>query len=141
MAHFPPCAATRFSHFLPGLPRLKIENSPPSFLSLSLSRLKLECDKLASEKTEMQRHYVMVSSNFVIVLFTEEKQCPPLHSGQSWSLSCSWGGELEGGGAPDTETFIRLILLNCFILLVSFPFAFCTGPHPERSDNTPDASK
>lgn len=24
-------------------------------------RLKLECEKLASEKTEMQRHYVMVS--------------------------------------------------------------------------------
>lgn len=24
-------------------------------------RVKLECDKLASEKTEMQRHYVMVS--------------------------------------------------------------------------------
>lgn len=27
----------------------------------SLFRLKLECEKLASEKTEMQRHYVMVS--------------------------------------------------------------------------------
>ena len=25
-------------------------------------RLKLECEKLASEKTEMQRHYVMVST-------------------------------------------------------------------------------
>lgn len=24
-------------------------------------RLKLECEKLANEKTEMQRHYVMVS--------------------------------------------------------------------------------
>ena len=24
-------------------------------------RLKLECEKLAQEKTEMQRHYVMVS--------------------------------------------------------------------------------
>lgn len=30
--------------------------SPPS-----LSSLKLECDKLASEKSEMQRHYIMVS--------------------------------------------------------------------------------
>lgn len=30
------------------------------FLS-SLNSLKLECEKLASEKTEMQRHYVMVS--------------------------------------------------------------------------------
>ncbi len=27
----------------------------------SLSSLKLECDKLASEKSEMQRHYIMVS--------------------------------------------------------------------------------
>lgn len=27
----------------------------------SLSSLKLECEKLASEKTEMQRHYIMVS--------------------------------------------------------------------------------
>lgn len=26
-----------------------------------LNSLKLECEKLASEKTEMQRHYVMVS--------------------------------------------------------------------------------
>ena len=26
-----------------------------------LFRLKLECEKLAQEKTEMQRHYVMVS--------------------------------------------------------------------------------
>ena len=25
----------------------------------------MECEKLAQEKTEMQRHYVMVSSNFV----------------------------------------------------------------------------
>ena len=27
-----------------------------------LFRLKLECEKLAQEKTEMQRHYVMVST-------------------------------------------------------------------------------
>ena len=27
----------------------------------SLYSLKLECEKLASEKTEMQRHYIMVS--------------------------------------------------------------------------------
>ena len=31
------------------------------FPSLSPHSLKLECEKLASEKTEMQRHYVMVS--------------------------------------------------------------------------------
>jgi hypothetical protein len=29
-------------------------------MSSLLSSLKLECEKLASEKTEMQRHYVMV---------------------------------------------------------------------------------
>ena len=27
--------------------------------------LKLECEKLATEKTEIQRHYVMVSENFL----------------------------------------------------------------------------
>lgn len=32
---------------------------------LSSFRLKLECEKLASEKTEMQRHYVMVSTNYL----------------------------------------------------------------------------
>lgn len=32
----------------------------PLFLSNLPASLKLECEKLASEKTEMQRHYVMV---------------------------------------------------------------------------------
>lgn len=32
----------------------------PPFLSNLPASLKLECEKLASEKTEMQRHYVMV---------------------------------------------------------------------------------
>lgn len=32
----------------------------PSLLPLCVPSLKLECDKLASEKSEMQRHYVMV---------------------------------------------------------------------------------
>ena len=31
------------------------------YLFSLLYRLKLECEKLAQEKTEMQRHYVMVS--------------------------------------------------------------------------------
>lgn len=31
------------------------------FCVFSLNSLKLECDKLASEKSEMQRHYIMVS--------------------------------------------------------------------------------
>lgn len=34
------------------------ENGAP--MPCLLSSLKLECEKLASEKTEMQRHYVMV---------------------------------------------------------------------------------
>uniref|UniRef100_A0AAZ3PEF0 Groucho/TLE N-terminal Q-rich domain-containing protein n=1 Tax=Oncorhynchus tshawytscha TaxID=74940 RepID=A0AAZ3PEF0_ONCTS len=36
------------------------------FLQAQYHSLKLECEKLASEKTEMQRHYIMVSS----ILFT-----------------------------------------------------------------------
>lgn len=32
-----------------------------------LFSLKLECEKLAGEKTEMQRHYVMVNSYFIFV--------------------------------------------------------------------------
>lgn len=32
----------------------------PLFRLIFLLSLKLECEKLASEKTEMQRHYVMV---------------------------------------------------------------------------------
>lgn len=35
---------------------------------LSLCSLKLECEKLASEKTEMQRHYIMVSPIWPILL-------------------------------------------------------------------------
>uniref|UniRef100_A0A3B5QPH7 Groucho/TLE N-terminal Q-rich domain-containing protein n=1 Tax=Xiphophorus maculatus TaxID=8083 RepID=A0A3B5QPH7_XIPMA len=31
------------------------------FLQAQYHSLKLECEKLASEKTEMQRHYIMVS--------------------------------------------------------------------------------
>lgn len=34
---------------------------PAPALPLFFFSLKLECDKLASEKSEMQRHYVMVS--------------------------------------------------------------------------------
>lgn len=45
---------------------IEILNNNFSFLTFSFFflffRLKLECEKLASEKTEMQRHYVMVSS-------------------------------------------------------------------------------
>lgn len=38
------------------------------FTFIYFYRLKLECEKLASEKTEMQRHYVMVSYLIVINL-------------------------------------------------------------------------
>lgn len=39
-----------------------------SFRFCSIYRLKLECEKLTNDKTEMQRHYVMVSkcSNYLI---------------------------------------------------------------------------
>jgi hypothetical protein len=37
-------------------------SSPYLCIRVSLFSLKLECEKLANEKTEMQRHYVMVSS-------------------------------------------------------------------------------
>lgn len=36
---------------------------------LSINSLKLECEKLASEKTEMQRHYVMVSFKNILDCF------------------------------------------------------------------------
>lgn len=39
----------------PGLPRTDL------VVLVFACRLKLECEKLAGEKTEMQRHYVMVS--------------------------------------------------------------------------------
>lgn len=32
------------------------------FFALLVHRLKLECEKLTNDKTEMQRHYVMVST-------------------------------------------------------------------------------
>ena len=50
-----------------------------------LSSLKLECEKLAGEKTEMQRHYVMVSN--VRILETDvcyvvsNVPCAPIVSG------------------------------------------------------------
>lgn len=58
-----------------------------------LCSLKLECEKLVSEKTEMQRHYVMVSCPYCVPLpplgavlwvlgssqtFTQGSHCPAL---------------------------------------------------------------
>lgn len=37
--------------------------------------LKLECEKLASEKIEIQRHYVMVSNIFIKVAFSFCVKC------------------------------------------------------------------
>lgn len=37
--------------------------------------LKLECEKLASEKTEMQRHYVMVGIKDRMALFSRNSVC------------------------------------------------------------------
>lgn len=44
----------------------------PILNRFSLFRLKIECEKLASEKTEIQRHYFMVRhfSNFVFDVFS-----------------------------------------------------------------------
>lgn len=37
--------------------------------------LKLECEKLASEKTEMQRHYVMVGIQDGAFFFSHDRLC------------------------------------------------------------------
>lgn len=50
-----------------------------------LGSLKLECEKLASEKTEMQRHYIMVSS----ILFT------PHHRWLTGINQTTWGRKAQ----------------------------------------------
>lgn len=40
-------------------------------LCIVSNSLKLECDKLASEKSEMQRHYIMVSLSSSVVAFDD----------------------------------------------------------------------
>lgn len=52
---------------------------PPPHSSLCCS-LKLECEKLATEKTEIQRHYVMVSP-----FYTDIVEC---HHNKDPSLRC-----------------------------------------------------
>ena len=37
-----------------------------NFIQSQYHSLKLECEKLAQEKTEMQRHYVMVSQSMLV---------------------------------------------------------------------------
>lgn len=52
----PPAGPIKFT-IADTLERIKEEFN---FLQAQYHTLKLECEKLASEKTEMQRHYVMV---------------------------------------------------------------------------------
>ena len=45
----------------PPKPVINIYGSERTILNASFSSLKLECEKLAQEKTEIQRQYIMVS--------------------------------------------------------------------------------
>ena len=49
--------------------------------ALSWPSLKLECDKLATEKSEMQRHYIMVSESFM-----NERQIAFKELNTNWGL-------------------------------------------------------
>lgn len=62
--------ATLISRDSGGLVTSVANNCCSLLLSSTFSpSLKLECDKLASEKSEMQRHYIMVSKPVAWVLF------------------------------------------------------------------------
>ena len=47
----------------PPKPVINIYGSERTILNASFSSLKLECEKLAQEKTEIQRQYIMVSAS------------------------------------------------------------------------------
>ena len=47
----------------PRRPVINIYRSEMMILNASLCSLKLECEKLAQEKTEIQRQYIMVSAS------------------------------------------------------------------------------
>ncbi|KAH0955040.1 hypothetical protein HN011_005038, partial [Eciton burchellii] len=56
-----------------------------NFIQQQYHSLKLECEKLASEKTEMQRHYVMYYEMSYGLNVEMHKQRPPLVAGaQKW---------------------------------------------------------
>ncbi|XP_022835725.1 protein groucho-like isoform X2 [Spodoptera litura] len=59
----PPSGPIKFT-IADTLERIKEEFN---FLQAQYHTLKLECEKLASEKTEMQRHYVMVIKFYVAI--------------------------------------------------------------------------
>lgn len=56
-----PIHSVWFEKIIDHLLYYQIHDNPP--FSLLDYRLKLECEKLTNEKTEMQRHYVMVSKH------------------------------------------------------------------------------
>ncbi|KAJ4942976.1 hypothetical protein JOQ06_005488, partial [Pogonophryne albipinna] len=58
------------------------------FLQAQYHSLKLECDKLASEKSEMQRHYIMVSE-----ALCGDRASPPLQT--EWYYEMSYGLNIE----------------------------------------------
>ena len=49
-----------FIALFPNVPQTSLNQLPHSTCFHAFSSLKLECEKLASEKVEIQRHYVMV---------------------------------------------------------------------------------
>ena len=53
----------------PPKPVINIYGSERTILNESFSSLKLECEKLAQEKTEIQRQYIMVSICVCICVF------------------------------------------------------------------------
>lgn len=84
-------------HLWPGCPRTRRDE----FVCLCdcFFSLKLECEKLASEKTEMQRHYVMVSP-----------KSPP------WSLSLPPREAVEfSTGEHSLERYTLFWMFFCFL--------------------------
>lgn len=57
-----PSVSPAYSSMSPRLDCFRMRFTTRSLISLSFRRLKLECEKLATEKIEIQRHYVMVST-------------------------------------------------------------------------------
>lgn len=90
---------------------------PALALPLFFFSLKLECDKLASEKSEMQRHYVMVSQPGGLVGRARGPQVPLQHwqlLSEPWPspLGCARSqGLLSAQPAPGRAELILLAWL------------------------------
>lgn len=94
-----------------------------------LCSLKLECEKLVSEKTEMQRHYVMVSCPYCVPpclpwVLSSGCWAPLRHSPKgATALPCADLGAGEMGGRKELITisssagFFFLLLSCCSVLL------------------------